>query len=226
LILTLLLPVPINADRDIGEFLGINSVVEALSPEKRRERSVQEKRKTKYHLSPDKVRANNINAYNDLIDIVNLYFLSDLGCVHCRMVWFLAFGKLEHYPRCMLPCETQCFVCTGEHQKYILPIVYEGAIEFLKSRQLVDAMPYKICYSDIEGLVDLLYKDSDWTERVFAIKTVSKYNVAAFFFQLIVTKILSFEWVGTTKLVCVISRVGTSTVFNYENITCWEGFEF
>jgi len=49
-----------------------------------------------------------------------------------------------------------------------------------------------ICYSDIEGLVDLLYKDSDWTERVFAIKTVSKYNVAAFFFQLIATKILSF----------------------------------
>ena len=108
----------------------------------------------------------------------------------------------------------------------MLPIVYEGAIEFLKSRRLVDAMPYMICYSDIEGLVDLLYKDNDWTERVFAIKTVSKYNVAAFFFQLIATKILSFEWVGTTKLVCVISRVGTSTVFNYEKITFWEGFEF
>jgi len=32
--------------------------------------------------------------------------------------------------------------------------------------------------------------------------------------------------VDTTKLVCVIARVGTSTVFNYEKITFWEGFEF
>ena len=87
-------------------------------------------------------------------------------------------------------------------------------------------MPYKICYSDIEGLVDLLYKDSDGTECVFTSKTVSKYNVVTFFFQLIATKILSFEWVGTTKLVCVISRVEASTVFNYKNITFWEGFEF
>jgi len=141
LLLTMLLPVSIDANHDIGEFLGINSAVGALSPEKIRERSVQEKRKAKYPLTPEEVRANNINAYNNLIDTVNLYFLPDLGCIHCHMEWFLAFGKLEHYPRCMLPCETQCFVCTGDYQKYILPIVYQGAIEFLKSRRLVDAMP-------------------------------------------------------------------------------------
>ena len=47
--------------------------------------------------------------YNNLIDVVSLYFLPGLGCVHSRMEWFMATGELIDPPPMIFPCDTIMF---------------------------------------------------------------------------------------------------------------------
>ena len=87
----------------------------------------------------------------------------------------------------------------------MLHIVYDGALtlesEYFSAKE---TMPYCINHDAYNDMPNKLWESADWRKSVFGIKTVTKYNINAFFFQLIDTKILSFEWTnGTAGLVCV-----------------------
>jgi len=51
----------------------------------------------------------------------------------------------------------------------------------------------------------LLWDSPDWRKDVFGKKSVSKYNVNSFFFQLIVKKILIYQCVGTEGVECALA---------------------
>ena len=121
-------------------------------------------------------------------------------------------------------CNDKCLVCTGSCKKYILPVV-EGAVPFLSSSYFSDQMPYEITPNNCEGLVDILWKSPDWIKSIFGKKTVAKYNVHSFFFQLIATKIISFQWVGSTHVTCMLTR-DNNDKYICNNAVSWEGFTF
>ena len=166
LILTTLVPI-VGADEEANEFLGTNSMITSRSPEKRKLRQRTIPATSKRPLSSSEKRANVIGAYNDIIDVLHLYFLPGFGCIHCRCEWFMSTGRLECYPEVMLPCETQCFVCKRDPKGYIKPILFEGAVEFLGSKRIQDAMPLEITYASCDDILDLVYMDHDWLMRVF-----------------------------------------------------------
>ena len=105
-------------DHDANKFLGMKLMVSSLLSEQIKERSQQEKAKDEHPLSDGDKWDSIDDAYNSLIDIVKLFFLLGLECVHCRMNWFMASSKLKYYIRFIQcqPWETQCFLCTGEYK--------------------------------------------------------------------------------------------------------------
>ena len=202
----------------------VNTMIRALSPMKGRKSSTN-----KYNcpLSSVQKHNNTVAAHNSLMDVLKLCFLPGLGCIHCRTEWFMATGKLDTFPEVMLPCVKQCFVCDDTIYKYILPVVFDGAMEFLKSRRLTDSLPWELTNANCEELIDLLDKDADWKTRVFGIASVSKFSCASFFFQLLATGMLSLEWKGGKAMV-VLTRDNSGSAFEYvyENKLYWEGFTF
>lgn len=194
-------------------------MISALSPSKRTQPDKQSY--PRRALTAVEVNDNIVEAYNNLIDVINLYFLPGLGCLHCRTEWFMAQGELSVYPCIMKGCETQCFVCDGSYESYILPVIYDGALEFLQSRRVSDCMPFEINPKNCEEVLDLLFKDNDWLIRVFGKASVKKYNVAAFFFQLVGTKILSFER-RSGKVFLVLNR-DSNDQLHFMDIMNWEG---
>ena len=110
----------------------------------------------------------------------------------------------------------------------MLPIVYEGALAFLESEYFSarETMPYRITYDAYDDMTNKLWESADWRKNVFGVKTVTKYNVNAFFFQLIGTRILSFEWTNaSTGLVCVFGT-DVNNQFLYKQPHSWKGFTF
>ena len=158
LILTTLVPI-VGVDAEANEFLGTNSMITSRSPEKRKLRQRTIPATSKRPLSSSEKRDNIIGAYNDIIDVLHLYFLPGFGCIHCRCEWFMSTGQLECYPEVMLPCETQCFVCKRDPKGYIKPILFRGAVDFLGSKRIQDAMPLEITYASCDDILDLLYMD-------------------------------------------------------------------
>ena len=46
-----------------------------------------------------KARHNNIvDAYNDLIEVLHFHCLPGLGCLHCRLEWYMSTDTLTPYP--------------------------------------------------------------------------------------------------------------------------------
>ena len=196
---------------DQGE--SINTMIQALSPLHPR-----------CPLNKSQKQDNKVEAYNNLIGVVSLYFLPGLGCVHSHMEWFMATGELTDPPPMILSCDTQCFVCDDTYEKYILPITYEGALEFLLSKVLTDKLPFEISLSNCEELLDTLYKEESWLIRVFGISTVKKYNVASFFSQLIGSRMLSFEIKGKGSQAVIVFTRDKGGQYSFKNIVNWEGF--
>ena len=91
-------------------------------------------------LSKQQKTLNRENALTYFLDVLRLYCLPGLGCIHARNEWFSATRSLDHPPEVMLPCTNNCHVCTGRHRKYFLPIVHREACSFLRSNKFVDAM--------------------------------------------------------------------------------------
>jgi len=93
----------------------------------------------------------------------------------------------------------------------MLPIVYEGALAFLESKYFSarETMPYHKNHNAYDDMPKQLYESADWKKSVlFGVKSVTKYTINAFFFQLISTKIPSFEW--TNKSVHASSKSPSS----------------
>jgi len=172
-----------------------------------------------------------VQAYKDLMDVVNFLFMPDWGCVHLRAEYFLSTKANTRMPQSFVdahgPCGNKCYICHKEkYKKYMLPIVHEGAVRFLSSCHFSDKMPYLITNADSDGMLDLLWNNPDWRKEVFGIKTVQKYNVTAFFFQLLATKILSFQWTNVKReVVCVLTR-DKHDKYRYLDVSAWDGFHF
>ena len=228
LLLTILIPRNNNNDAEPTEAVSVNTFITSRSPDKRQSTTANRDR---CPLTATQKYNNIVSAFNDLIKVLSIYFLPGLGCVHCRVEWYMARGVLEPYPEVMLPCNSQCYVCdAGRRDKngkakpqYILPIIYQGALDFLASKRVGDKLPFELDHENGGELIDLL--DNNWLLRIFGKVSVNKYNVSSFWFQLIATGIVTFEWKGKDKLLCVLAR-DDSDRFLYEDILRWEGFLF
>ena len=93
----------------------------------------------------------------------------------------------------VLPCETQCYISDKAYQVFILPVIYSGAMNFLESRRFNDKMPIDLTMENYDSFVGKLAKDKDWLLKVFGKETVSRYQVTAFYFQLLTARIISFK---------------------------------
>ena len=211
-----------------------NSMIMTRSPEKRGPASATDPPPVTFApLSNAAKHAVIVGAYNDLIDVVNFLFLPGLGCIHLRAEKFLWKGDntrlLTDWPNDEHPaCGDKCWVCRSENIGDMLPVIYEGAVEFLDSEHFSgrEVMPYAIMHEQKELVIDQLWKSSDWKKKVFGYKNVAKYHVNAFFFQLIATGILAFRWVNAkTGVVC---EFGTDSrgVIKYKLPRYWEGMQF
>ena len=224
LLLTVLLPRDSGSD-EIPEHDFVNSTVTARSPEKRNAdgKGTSEKR-LRCPLTDDDRRNNIDRAHQDLIEMTRLFFLPALGCIHCRTEWGLFSGDYNHHPEIMLPCGDQCFVCDRSHEKYILPVIFDGAQEFLKSSYFADKLPFDITNDNAEGLVDLLWDSPDGRKKVFGKKKVDKYNCAAFFFQLVATRLIIFER-QNDSVTAVLAR-DENDALRFRSVINWEGVLF
>ena len=84
----------------------------------------------------------------------------------------------------------------------------------------------KLSYDEPDAIINSLWDSDDWREKVFGKKTVAKYNVTAFFFQLIAARILGFEKQDSTDSVyCVLCR-DENDKCKYHKRRNWKGFEF
>ena len=208
----------------------VNSMIESRSPERRRTAAAERSNNTARPLTWSQKRDNIVAAYDNLIEVLNFLFMPTWGCVHLRAEWWLSTKRNTKMTPTFLadnaPCGTQCYICTGEYKQFMLPVVKSGAIDFLASSYFSDGIPYVIGYENAESVPDKLWNDKDWRAKVFGKKTVKKYNIHAFMFQLIAAGILGFEWSNNTKEVkCVLLR-DVNDRFVYLSEDAWEGFEF
>ena len=203
---------------------GINSLILSKTPEGKKNKSINVSTGANGLTMSDRTRVATLS-YCNAIDSVNLFCMPGLGCVHTRCEWFMATGELSAPPEMILPCERKCYICTGGHRKYFLPIIYTGAIEFLRSERMDKTFPYTVEVNNCDGMLSSLTDDTDWVKRIFGKKKITKYNVTAFFFTLVGSNILSFQKKSNLEVICVLSRDDQGNKM-YEKQLNWEGFEF
>ena len=122
-----------------------------------------------------------------MVSTVNFLFMPGWGCLNLWSEWCLWSKENTRPPAAFTnthgPCNTQCYMCNGEYKKYMLPIVYKGAVQFLATdyfkAELEKSNP--IIYSNVEALPGILANSPDSRNMVFGIKTVNTYNLHAFF---------------------------------------------
>ena len=129
-----------------------------------------------------------VQSYSDMVDVLHLNCLPVLGCIHTRTEWFMKRGVLERPPPVILPCRTKCHVCTGSCRKTFLPIIYSGAMRFMKSSRLTSKLPLLVTHENRDDLINTLWEDKDFCKDVFGLKNPTKGNVIGFFLQLMATK--------------------------------------
>ena len=72
-------------------------------------------------------------------------------------------------------CGDKCYVCSKSYMNDMLPVVYEGAVEFLDSKYFSarEFMPYPIVHDDADAMPNRLWESAGWKKKVFGIKGVS-----------------------------------------------------
>ena len=88
LLLSMALPLKAPSN-DNNESVGINSANVSRSPQARARRANEQHPPT--HSSPlssTDIYNNVVRSYDDVIDVLNLKCLPDLGCVHTRLEWY------------------------------------------------------------------------------------------------------------------------------------------
>ena len=68
-----------------------------------------------------------------------------------------------------------------KNRKYILPIIYSRALDFLGSWHSTDLMNFEVTVKDCECLIDTLFKVGSWLVQVSERVSIRKYNVTSFF---------------------------------------------
>lgn len=231
LLVSVLLPPPANKSVEHSDVDYVNTMIESQSPDKRGTRQPPPASTSQLRpLTREQQRENVVNAYEDYMETINFLFMPGWGCLHLRSEWLLSTRPNTRPSQAFAdehgPCNNMCYVCKRNHEKWMLPVVYAGAVEFLGTELFKGQMPYEITYDNSEGLVNILAESADMKLKVFGKKTIAKYNVHSFFFQLIASDILCFEWVDNNrKVVCVRSKEIDGS-FKYLNVKYWSGFEF
>ena len=87
------------------EYEGINLVIASKSPAKNR--ATRNTPGMSSPLTRVQMQNNLTIAYDELLQILNLTVLPELGCIHSRSEWFMAMGLLFAPPEIILPCSTQ-----------------------------------------------------------------------------------------------------------------------
>ena len=159
----------------------MNSTISARTPENRKKSKDTEKpdNRLRSPLTQMTKKENMRQAYADLLEILRFFFLPGLGCAHCRSEWGLFSGDFKFFPEIMLPCGSDCFVCDKSYEKYMLPIILSGAMQFLSSGSFGDQLPFEVTNENAEDLVDILWNSADNKKLVFGRKNIEKYR---FFF--------------------------------------------
>ena len=126
---------------------------------------------------------------SDFSDVINLH-CAKRGCQQCRIVLYLANGKMMDIPPGVISCGNACGMCTGEWHTLFLPVCKNAVIEWMESKVVRDALPKK---ANIDHLMDLLWKINHWTTAIFdrAAPGVCKYRPEGFFLQLIALDMLA-----------------------------------
>ena len=236
LLLSVVNPPQSKATDEIHDHFFVNSMIESQTPERRRasaEKATQGSPSgtPRAPLSSTQRKENAVHALADLTDTLHLLFLPSFGCIHLRCEWILHSKANTEMPRWYTrdhdACGTQCYVCNKSYEKYILPIVYEGTRDFCGSSHFAKCLrENKLSYDNPEVITNSLWESEDWRKSVFGKKTVAKYNVFSFFFQLTATGILTFETSKETKgLYCVLGR-DSNDKMKYKHSKYWKGFTF
>jgi superfamily II DNA or RNA helicase len=221
---------------EIADHSYANSVIDSRSPMRQRDQAAtmaEPERQTR-PLTPEERSANTVRHFNDIIDVVNLLFMPAWGCLHLRFEWYLSSKSNTRHPKsfkeCHGACETQCYICNRDYRKFMLPVMYDGVMTFLASDHfrlgLHEANP--VTMSNAGEITQLLTSFPDYRKMVFAVKTVPNYCVDAFLFQLVASKILTFNQVikkGKKEIQCALAK-DDNEKYLYKNIKYWSGFEF
>ena len=78
---------------------------------------------------------------------------------------------------------------------------------------------------NFDEIIGLISKDNGWCKTVFGLQTVTKYNVARFFFQVLATEILTVELLGGKSVALVIDRAPADN-FLYNDPVNWKDMKF
>ena len=87
-------------------------------------------------------------------------------------------------------------------------------------------MPHTITHDDKERIPNRLWESADYEKKIFGFKNVAKYNVNAFFFQLVAMSILTFNWVNADKNVVYLFGKDINNVIKYKVPSYWKGLCF
>ena len=148
-------------------------------------------------------------------------FCLNRGCQHLRIQQYLAHGEMrDDLVDAQYSCNN-CPICNKTWHNYFLPIRKEGVKLWLRECPRDGRLP---CKGSIKNLFDSLHKIEKWIKAVFDLVTVNKYNVEAFFLQMIGAEFITVKRKGD-EVWWVISSTKVSdlkTIDNFEGDN-WSG---
>ena len=124
------------------------------------------------------------------------------------------------------PCRNKCFICTGKYKDFVLPIVFDGAMDFMKSSHFKDGLKEDVTYDMREHIPNLIWNSDDWQKSVFGIKSIAKKHVYSFFFQLLATNLIQFQWRENKKRLVCVRSCDERDKMRFLKAKNWRGFEF
>ena len=108
LLLSIMIPLE-KQTNEPSEYDGLNSVI-LSKPSNKKNQSQDDCSHKKLPISTQHKCDNMVEVYDDSIDVLNLFCLSNFACIYCHSEWFFASGELLAPPEIMLLCFTQCQV--------------------------------------------------------------------------------------------------------------------
>ena len=135
---TILLPPVVITSVEHDDVDYVNMMIETQSPDRRAPHQPAPTPITQRRPLTSEQRRNNIvNAYNDYIDTINFLYMPRWGCIHLRSEWLLSTKHNTRPPQSFIeahgPCNNMCYICKRTHNKWMLPIIYKGTVEFLET---------------------------------------------------------------------------------------------
>ena len=189
-------------DDDVDHDNLLQSLNNTLTPKKNRRPAISSK--TKYALTKMQKKHLVVRRGTDLLEVIQFFCLNN-GCQHNLLEHYLSVGRYNTRPHGENDCGEFCGMCNGEWGDNFLRVRKEGVLRWFDSGEVRDTFPMK---ATVKNLMDLLWKKEACTNGIFdlAVSTVNKYNVEAFFLQLIGLKFIAIEKRRDNNLYWIICR--------------------